>query len=105
MNAGRTALGTAYVQFAGGEVDIVPPERHKLAGAQAMPVGDQHGRRVPVALAVFLATSISFSISRSVRYSRGRDDRTVTFTRAGALVSSTVFPMVFPIAACQLLQF
>ena len=41
------------------------------------------------------AAFISFSISRSVRYSRGRADRpTVTFTAIGACISGAVFSIV-----------
>ena len=40
------------MQLAGLEVDIVPAQRHKLVGAQAMAIGDQDGGGVPVAPAV-----------------------------------------------------
>jgi hypothetical protein len=40
------------VQFAGLEVDIIPTQGHKLAGAQAVAVGDQDGRGVAMAPAV-----------------------------------------------------
>jgi hypothetical protein len=33
MNAGRAALGTANVQFAGLEVDVIPSQGHQLAGS------------------------------------------------------------------------
>ena len=33
MNAGRPALGAAHMQLAGLEVDVVPPQGHKLTRA------------------------------------------------------------------------
>ena len=54
MNAGRAALGPSNVQFPGLEVDIIPTQGHELAGSQAVAVGDQDGRGVPMAPAVFL---------------------------------------------------
>ena len=53
MNAGRAALGAPNVQFPGLEVDIIPTQGHELAGSQAVAVGDQDGRGVPMAPAVF----------------------------------------------------
>jgi hypothetical protein len=44
------------------------PQARSLSG---YPVGNQHGRGVPVAQRFCRAASMSFSISRSVRYSRG----------------------------------
>jgi hypothetical protein len=41
------------VQLAGGEVDVVPTQRHQLTRPQAMAVGDQDGRYVPMAPAIF----------------------------------------------------
>jgi hypothetical protein len=52
VNAGVAALGTADVQFAGLEINVIPTQRNKLRGAQAVPVGDQDGSGVSVALAV-----------------------------------------------------
>ena len=56
----------------GLEVDVIPPQSHKLTRAQPMPIGQQDGGGVPMTPAVAAAASMSFSISRSVRYSRGR---------------------------------
>src|SRR5262249_57816263 len=53
MNAGRAALGTPHVQFAGWEVDVIPTQGHQLAGSQAVAVGDQDGRGVAMSPAVF----------------------------------------------------
>jgi hypothetical protein len=53
VNAGRAALGTPNVQFPGLEVDIIPSQGHELAGSQAVAVGDQDGRGIPMAPAVF----------------------------------------------------
>jgi hypothetical protein len=44
------------VQFPGLEVDIIPTQGHELAGSQAVAVGDQDGRGVPMAPAVFLGS-------------------------------------------------
>ena len=55
VNAGRAALGAANVQFPGLEVDIIPTQGYELAGPQAVAVGDQDGRGVPMAPAVFPA--------------------------------------------------
>src|SRR5262245_39412540 len=52
MHTSCPALGSTNVQATGGEVDIVPVQSHKLAGPQAMPVGNQDGGGVPVAPAV-----------------------------------------------------
>src|SRR5262249_11084504 len=60
-----------------------------------------------------LAASMSFSISRSVRYSRGRLDRrtsrrraasTVTFSAVGASSAACRLSMKIPLSAIQLLQ-
>jgi hypothetical protein len=42
------------MQAPGGEVDVVPPQRHDLRGSEAVAVGDQDGRGVPVPAAVLL---------------------------------------------------
>ena len=52
MHTGYAPLGSADMHSAGGELNIVPPQRHKLAGPQAMPVGNQDGGGVPMAPAV-----------------------------------------------------
>ena len=106
VNANRAALGAPYVQLAGLEVDIVPTQGHELAGSQTVAVGDQDGRGVPMAPAVFPPALISFSISRSVRYSRGRADRlTVTFTAIGACIPGAVFSIVSRNGGLKLLRF
>jgi hypothetical protein len=53
VNAGRAAFGAPNVQFPGLEVDIIPSQGHELAGSQAVAVGDQDGRGVAMAPAVF----------------------------------------------------
>ena len=53
MDTGRAALGAPNVQFPGLEVDVIPTQGHKFAGSQAVAVGDQDGRGVPMAPAVF----------------------------------------------------
>ena len=40
MNAGRPALGAAHMQLAGSEIDVIPAQGDKLAGAQPVAVGD-----------------------------------------------------------------
>ena len=52
MHAGIPALGPAYVQAPGGEVDVVPPQRHQLRGSEAVAVGHQDGRGVPMPRAI-----------------------------------------------------
>jgi hypothetical protein len=87
VDTSRTALGAPNVQFPGLEVDIIPTQGHELAGSQAVAVGDQDGRGVPMAPAVFPRSS--------VRYSRGRTGRpTVTFTAIGACIPGAVFSIV-----------
>ena len=56
VNAGRAALGAPNVQFPGLEVDIIPTQGHELAGSQAVAVGDQDGRGIPMAPAVFTSS-------------------------------------------------
>ena len=52
------------------------------------------------------AALMSFSISRSVRYSRGRRDRpTVTFTAIGAHIPAAVFSIVSRNVGLKLLRF
>ena len=41
VNAGRSALGAAYMQLAGSEVDVIPPQGDKLTSAQPVPVGQR----------------------------------------------------------------
>jgi hypothetical protein len=53
MHTRHAALGTTDVQLAGGEVDIVPTQRHQLTRPQAVAVGDQDGSSVPMAPAIF----------------------------------------------------
>ena len=52
MHTRHAALGATDVQLAGGEVDIVPTQRHQLTRPQAMAVGDQDGSCVPMAPAI-----------------------------------------------------
>ena len=73
------ALGPAYIQAPGGEVDVVPAQCHQLRGPEAVAVSDQDRRGVPTPRPICLAASMSRSTSRSVRYSRLRLP-TVTFT-------------------------
>ena len=54
MHAGIPALGSAYMQAPGGEVDVVPAKRHQLRGPEAVAVSDQDGRGVPMPRAVLL---------------------------------------------------
>jgi hypothetical protein len=42
MNGGQAAFGTSYVQLAGAEVDVVPPQGNQLTGTQ--PNGDRQAR-------------------------------------------------------------
>src|SRR5215831_8568001 len=79
MHAGIPALGPAYMQAPGGEVDVVPAQCHQLRGPKTMAVSDQDSRGVPMPRTVLLAASMRRSTSRSVRYSRLRLP-TVTFT-------------------------
>src|SRR5262245_39572062 len=52
MHARCPCFCPAGVQTARGHFDVVPAEGHKLARSQAMPVGNEDGRGVPVAPAV-----------------------------------------------------
>jgi hypothetical protein len=52
VHARYSALGPPHMQLAGPEVDVVPPQRHELASAQAMAIGEQDCRRIPMAPAV-----------------------------------------------------
>ena len=54
MHTGISTLGPAYVQAPGGEVDVVPAQRHDLRGSEAVAVRDQDGRGVPTPGAVLL---------------------------------------------------
>jgi hypothetical protein len=49
VDAGRSALGAAHMQLAGPEIDIVPAQGDKLAGAQPVAVGEQDRGGVPMA--------------------------------------------------------
>src|SRR5262249_55156640 len=55
MHAGISALRPAHMQAPGGEVDVVPTERHQLRGPQTMAVSDQDRRGVAMPRAVLLA--------------------------------------------------
>src|SRR5262249_34147280 len=52
MHAGISTLSPAYMQATGGEVDVVPAQRHQLPGSEAVAVSDQDSRRVPMPRAV-----------------------------------------------------
>src|SRR5215472_5452029 len=54
MHAGIPALGPAYMQAAGGQIDVVPAQRHQLRGPETMAVSDQDSRGVPMPRAVVL---------------------------------------------------
>ena len=54
MHAGISALGPTYMQAPGGEVDVVPAQRHQLRGPKTMAVSDQDSRGVPMPRAVVL---------------------------------------------------
>jgi hypothetical protein len=54
MHAGIPALGPTHMQAPGGEVDVVPSQRHDLRGSEAVAVRDQDGRGVPMPAAVLL---------------------------------------------------
>ena len=99
MNAGRAALGAPNVQFPGLEVDIIPSQGHELAGSQAVAVGYQDGRGVPMAPAVFTGSlNQLLDLPLGKIFARPGRTLTVTFTDLGAH-SNTVFSMVFPMFA------
>jgi hypothetical protein len=52
MHAGIPALGPTHVQAPDGEVDVVPAQRNDLRGSEAMAVGYQDRRGVPMPRAV-----------------------------------------------------
>jgi hypothetical protein len=52
MRAGRAVLDPADGKRAPIEVDLVPAQVHKLADAQAVPIGHKDHGRVAVAVAV-----------------------------------------------------
>jgi hypothetical protein len=54
MHAGIPALGPAYMEAPGGEVDVVPAQCHQLRGPETMAVSDQDSRGVPMPRAVLL---------------------------------------------------
>jgi hypothetical protein len=56
MHAGIPALGPAYMQAPGGEVDVVPAQCHQLRGPEAVAVSDQDRRGVPMPRAVLERT-------------------------------------------------
>jgi hypothetical protein len=89
-DAGIPSLGPAHLHSSGGEVDVVPAQRHDLRGSEAVAVGNQDGRGIPMPGAVLLGGPMSRSTSRSVRYSRLP---TVTFTEVGACLRSREFSM------------
>src|SRR6516165_12128072 len=54
MHAGIAALGPAYMQAPGGEIDVVPAQCHQLRGPETMAVSDQDGRGVPMPREILL---------------------------------------------------
>jgi hypothetical protein len=54
MHASIPSLGPAHMQAPGGEVDVVPAQRHDLRGSESVAVGNQDGRGVPMSGAVLL---------------------------------------------------
>ena len=107
MNAGRPALGASNVQFAGLEVDIIPSQGYEFAGSQAVAVGDQDGRSVAMAPAVFprsLNQLLDFELGE-VLAGPSRARLTVTFTAIGAHVPDAVFSIASRNAGLKLLLF
>src|SRR6516165_2636545 len=94
MHAGCPDLGPTHMQTAGGELDVVPAQNHKLAGPQPVAVGNEDGGCVPMPPAVAASAVHESSISRSVRYSRGRRLATVTFTAVEGCSSCYWFSMI-----------
>jgi hypothetical protein len=54
MHAGVPALGSAYMQAPGGEVDVVPAQCHQLRGPEAVAVSDQDSGGVAMPRAILL---------------------------------------------------
>src|SRR5262245_326846 len=54
MHAGISTLSPAYMQAPGGEVDVVPAQRHQFRGPKTVAVSDQDSRGVPMPRAVLL---------------------------------------------------
>ena len=54
LDARWHALGPAHMQAPGGEVDVVPSQFHHLRGSEAVAVGDQDRRGVPMPGAALL---------------------------------------------------
>ena len=54
MHAGIPTLGPAHMQAPGGEVDVIPAQCHSLRRSEAVAVGNQEGRGVPMPGAVLL---------------------------------------------------
>ena len=48
VDARVPALGAAHMPLAGREIDVIPPQSHKLAGAQPVAVGQQDRGGVPM---------------------------------------------------------
>jgi hypothetical protein len=68
MGAWRALLDPADVQGGRPEVHLIPAQLHQFGNPEAVPVGHEDHRRVPMTVAAF----ISRSTSASVRYSRVR---------------------------------
>jgi len=87
MNRRHPVLQPRDVQEPLSEIDLIPGERTKLTDPQAVAIGDQDHRRVPVPIAArFFAVTIRVSTSAGVRYSRGR--RSLLRRRRGGLICS-----------------
>src|SRR5262245_4791471 len=52
MNGGFAALAPPHMQPARGQVEVIPAQPDKLAGAQPMAISEQDGGGVTMALAV-----------------------------------------------------
>ena len=94
------------MQFSGLEVDVIPTQGHELAGSQAVAVGDQDGRGVPMAPAVFagsLNELLDFPLGKVLARPNGR--LTVTFTAIGACIPGAVLSIVSRNDGFKLLRF
>jgi hypothetical protein len=54
MHTGIPALGAAHMQSSGGELNVVPAQCHQLRRSEAVAVGNQDRRSVPMPGAVLL---------------------------------------------------
>jgi hypothetical protein len=58
MNAGRALLDSTDVQRGRPKVHLIPAQVHQLGNPQAVPVGHQDHRGIPVAVAVARTNSV-----------------------------------------------